>query len=126
MIVVAGVTLDALGSGVPARDMPIDVQHEDRVVDDTAHQLAELQLRAAQLAGALRDTLLELFVELLQLLLSALALAEQAGVVHRDRRLRRDAADHQLVLMREHAGRGVAEEQAAVHLALARHDGTAR
>ena len=33
-----------------------------------------------------------------------------------------DAADDQLVAMREHAGRGMAEEQAAVHLAVARDD----
>ena len=114
---VLGVTLDALGAGVPADDVAVDVEHVDRVVDDAAHQLLELQLRAAQLAGALGDALLELFVELPQLLVRLLALAEQVRVVHRDGGLRRDAADDQLVAMSEHARRGMAEEQAAVHLA---------
>ena len=50
----------------------------------------------------------------------ARALLVQARVLDRDRRLRRDPLDHPLVLGREHPGLGVAEEQPARDLAVAR------
>ena len=58
----------------------------------------------------------------LQLLMRPLAFAEEVRVFHRDGCLGCDAADDQLVAMREHARRGMAEEQAAVHFAFACND----
>ncbi len=52
----------------------------------------------------------------------ARALLVEARVLDRDRRLGRDPHDHVLVLGAEHAGLGVAEEQAADDVAVARHD----
>src|SRR6185312_13523328 len=44
---VGKIALDALRTGVPARDAPRAVEHEDRVVGHALHQPAELLLGAA-------------------------------------------------------------------------------
>ena len=49
MISLGLVALDALGAGVPARDVAVGIEHEDRVVLHALDQQAEALLALAQL-----------------------------------------------------------------------------
>ena len=46
---VRGITLDALGAGIPGSDETVLVQKKDRVILDTSDQIGEVFLDAAQL-----------------------------------------------------------------------------
>src|SRR5206468_5742284 len=62
-----GVALDALGTGVPARDAAVRIEHEDRVVDDALHHQAEASLALREERGALAHARLELVARVLEL-----------------------------------------------------------
>src|SRR6185312_4175244 len=131
-----GIPLDPLGARVPADNMPLGVQHKDRVVSDRVDKEAEallslLQLRRAldKLARALLNAELEPIVELLQLGFRlgaraqlALARLEKACIVDCDRSLCRHSLEQALLALGEHARLGVPEKESTEHLPRAGQD----
>src|ERR1700732_4026986 len=77
------VALDALGAGVPFRDDPRGVHHEDGVIGysldeeaEAALALTQVCVSRAQLPGAIVDPLLERLVELAQRALGVVAVGQ--------------------------------------------------